>query len=156
MNIVSFAVFARPSRKIVHFVNFVAEFSPVDIRELPWIIGKFKIGGALITSLRYLVLFVKSRVRSPRCGDLSRIRTGFTLGAFITHYFTIANCAWASVAEVPLTVSANYLWLVPEGRGSLRKHQFLFAPRRWGRFARGKTRNVPSGEERGETNVFAG
>ena len=35
VNIVSFAVFARPSRKIVHFVNFVEEFSPADIRVLP-------------------------------------------------------------------------------------------------------------------------
>ena len=35
---------------------------------------------------------------------------------------------------------------------SLRKHPFLLALRRWGRFAR----NVPSGEERGETDVFAG
>ena len=35
---------------------------------------------------------------------------------------------------------------------SLRKHLFLHALRRWGRFAR----NVPSGEERGETDVFAG
>ena len=32
---------------------------------------------------------------------------------------------------------------------SLRKHPFLLALRRWGR-------NVPSGEERGETDVFAG
>ena len=35
---------------------------------------------------------------------------------------------------------------------SLRKHPFLLAVRRWGRF----TRNVPGGEERGETDVFAG
>ena len=35
---------------------------------------------------------------------------------------------------------------------SLRKHPFLHAFLRWGRFAR----NVPSGEERGETDVFAG
>ena len=35
---------------------------------------------------------------------------------------------------------------------SLRKHPFLLALRRWGRFAR----KVPSGEERGETDVFAG
>ena len=35
---------------------------------------------------------------------------------------------------------------------SLRKHPFLLALRRWGRFAR----NVLSGEERGETDVFAG
>ena len=35
---------------------------------------------------------------------------------------------------------------------SLRKHPFLLARRRWGRFAR----NVPSDEERGETDVFAG
>ena len=34
---------------------------------------------------------------------------------------------------------------------SLRKYPFLLALRRWGRFAR----NVPSGEERGETDVFA-
>ena len=33
---------------------------------------------------------------------------------------------------------------------SLRKHPFLLALRRWGHF------NVPSGEERGETYVFAG
>ena len=32
---------------------------------------------------------------------------------------------------------------------SLRKHPFLLALRRWGRF-------VPVGEERGETDVFAG
>ena len=36
---------------------------------------------------------------------------------------------------------------------SLRKHPFLLALRRWGRFAK---RFVPSGEERGETDVFAG
>ena len=36
--------------------------------------------------------------------------------------------------------------------GSLRKHPFLLALRRWGRFAR----NVLSGEERGETDVFEG
>ena len=35
---------------------------------------------------------------------------------------------------------------------SLRKHPFLLALRRWGRVAQ----NVPSGEERGETDVFAG
>ena len=35
---------------------------------------------------------------------------------------------------------------------SLRKHPFLLARRRLGRFAR----NVPSDEERGETDVFAG
>ena len=35
---------------------------------------------------------------------------------------------------------------------SLRKHPFLLALRSWGRFAR----NVSSGEERGETDVFAG
>ena len=34
---------------------------------------------------------------------------------------------------------------------SLRKHPFLLARRRWGRYAR----NVPGGEER-ETDVFAG
>ena len=39
---------------------------------------------------------------------------------------------------------------------SLRKHPFLLALRRWGRFARRNARNVPSGEERGETDVFAG
>ena len=32
---------------------------------------------------------------------------------------------------------------------SLRKHPFLLALRRWGR------ENVPNGEERGETDVFA-
>ena len=37
-------------------------------------------------------------------------------------------------------------------RASLRKHPFLLALRRWRRFAR----NVPTGEERGETDVFAG
>ena len=37
-------------------------------------------------------------------------------------------------------------------RASLRKHPFLLALRRWGRFARNET----SGEERGETDVFAG
>ena len=40
---------------------------------------------------------------------------------------------------------------------SLRKHPFLHALRRWGRFAR---RNVcakrPRGEERGETDAFPG
>ena len=41
----------------------------------------------------------------------------------------------------------------PPRRGaSLRKDPFLLALRRWGRFAR----NVPSGEERGETDLFAG
>ena len=35
---------------------------------------------------------------------------------------------------------------------NLRKHPFLLALRSWGRFAR----NVPSGEEREETDVFAG
>ena len=37
-------------------------------------------------------------------------------------------------------------------RGNLTKHPFLLALRRWGRFAR----NVLRGEERGETDVFAG
>ena len=36
--------------------------------------------------------------------------------------------------------------------GNLRKHPLLLALRRWGRFAP----NVPSGEARGETGVFAG
>ena len=36
---------------------------------------------------------------------------------------------------------------------SLRKHPFLLALRRWARFAR---KNVPSYEERGQTDVFAG
>ena len=35
---------------------------------------------------------------------------------------------------------------------SLRKHPFLLALRRWGRFAQ----NIPSSEEPGETDVFAG
>ena len=39
---------------------------------------------------------------------------------------------------------------------SLLKHPFLLAFRRWGRFARSSPRNVPSGEERGETGVFSG
>ena len=41
---------------------------------------------------------------------------------------------------------------------SLRKRPFLLPLRGWGRFARRKrkTRNVPSGEEGGETDVFAG
>ena len=41
---------------------------------------------------------------------------------------------------------------------SLRKRPFLLPLRRWGRFARRKrkTKNVPSGEEGGETDVFAG
>ena len=41
---------------------------------------------------------------------------------------------------------------------SLRKRPFLLSLRRWGRFARRKrkTRNVPSGAEGGETDVFAG
>ena len=39
-----------------------------------------------------------------------------------------------------------------ESQNSLRKHPFLLALRRLGRFAR----NVPIGEERGETDVFAG
>ena len=43
-------------------------------------------------------------------------------------------------------------WKAPEVSNSLRKHPFLLALRRWGRFAR----NVTSGEERGETDVFAG
>ena len=58
--------------------------------------------------------------------------------------------------------------LIPSGEqervrrssGSLRKHPFLLALRRWGHFVRrnvcDSTRNVPSGEERGETDVFAG
>ena len=37
--------------------------------------------------------------------------------------------------------------------GSLRKRPFLLALRRWGRFGQ---RNVPSREERGGTDVFAG
>ena len=36
--------------------------------------------------------------------------------------------------------------------GSLRKHPFLLALGRWGRFGR----NVPRGEERGGTDAFAG
>ena len=40
---------------------------------------------------------------------------------------------------------------------SLRKNPFLLALRRWGRFAQSSSaRKVPSGEERGETDVFAG
>ena len=39
---------------------------------------------------------------------------------------------------------------------SLRKHPLLLALRRWGRFARRNARNVPIGEEQGETDVFAG
>ena len=42
-------------------------------------------------------------------------------------------------------------WVLPKTL-SLRKHPFLPALRSWGRFAR----NVPIGEERGETDVFAG
>ena len=45
---------------------------------------------------------------------------------------------------------SNFIWYCE--RGSLQKHPFLLALRRWGRFAR----NVLSGEERGETDVFAG
>ena len=40
-----------------------------------------------------------------------------------------------------------------QAQSSLRKHPFLLALRRWERF---ETRNVPGGEERGETDVFAG
>ena len=45
-----------------------------------------------------------------------------------------------------------FKWRVNGHTSSLRKHPFLFALRRWGRFAR----NVPGGEEHGETDVFAG
>ena len=42
-------------------------------------------------------------------------------------------------------------------RPSLRKQPFLLAPRRWGRFVRKNvSRNVPNGEERGETAIVAG
>ena len=39
-------------------------------------------------------------------------------------------------------------------KASLRKHPFLLALRRWGGFV--SARKVASGEERGETYVFAG
>ena len=39
---------------------------------------------------------------------------------------------------------------------SLRKQPFLLALRRWGRFSRSSSRNVPSVEERGETAVVDG
>jgi len=45
-------------------------------------------------------------------------------------------------------------WKIPNLKiSSLRKHPFLLALRRWGRSS---ARNVPSGEERGETDIFAG
>ena len=39
---------------------------------------------------------------------------------------------------------------------SLRKHPFLLSLRRWGRFSARNVPRSPSGEERGEMNVFAG
>ena len=45
---------------------------------------------------------------------------------------------------------AWYSQLSEKAEGCLRKHPLLLAFRRWERFAR----NVPSGEERGETVVF--
>ena len=50
---------------------------------------------------------------------------------------------------------------INDEKNSLRKHPFLLALRRWGRFAkRNETkrnaRNVHTDEERGETDVFAG
>ena len=50
-----------------------------------------------------------------------------------------------------LLQSCTFYWIY--ACASLRKHPFLLALRHGGRFAR---RNVPSGEERGETDVFAG
>ena len=47
-----------------------------------------------------------------------------------------------------------YVFWSVTGFVSLRKRPFLLALRRLGRFV--SFRNVPSGEERGETDVFAG
>ena len=47
-------------------------------------------------------------------------------------------------------LAAWYSQLSEKAEGSLRKHPLLLTFRRWERFAR----NVPSGEERGETVVF--
>ena len=56
-------------------------------------------------------------------------------------------------AKFGVTKKEHYgmLWYFLEWsiRSRLRKHPFLLALRRWGRF-------VASGEERGETDVFAG
>ena len=46
-----------------------------------------------------------------------------------------------------------FLFFTFKDNSSLRKHPFLLAFRRLGRSS---SRNVPSGEERGETDVFAG
>ena len=54
------------------------------------------------------------------------------------------------IPHIEITTSWPFHW-----HASLRKHPFLLALRRlrrWGRFAR----NVPSDEERGETDVFVG
>ena len=54
---------------------------------------------------------------------------------------------WAIIAVMVLISEIHFNPSV-----SLRKHPFLLALRRWGRFAQ----NVLSDEERGETDVFAG
>ena len=56
----------------------------------------------------------------------------------------------ATQESPPAPISFRYLRAGP-GSASLRKHSFLLALRRWGRSAR----NIPGGEERGETDVFA-
>ena len=69
-------------------------------------------------------------------------------GSFVTHSFLPHG-----FISPPTKGGTKYE--LPQKRqlgSSLRKHQFLLALCRWGRFAR----NVPSGEVRGETDVFAG
>ena len=64
----------------------------------------------------------------------------------------IASGFGENIMATPLHVRCKSKSRVRLVRSSLRKHPFLLALRRWGRFAR----KVPSGEERGETDVFAG
>ena len=68
---------------------------------------------------------------------------------FILFNFTNYSPSIAMELKVKKEITLNDKSRDPS---SLRKHPFLLAPRRWGRFAQ----NVTSGEERGETDVFAG
>ena len=70
----------------------------------------------------------------------------------------ITSCGLGN--ELTLPFPSGEQERVRRSSGSLRKHPFLLALHRWGRFVRrnvcDSARNVPSGEERGEMDVFAG
>ena len=91
--------------------------------------------------------YLNDKLEDKQCYfSLGYFSTKWYLNSDSAHLSCLSTQTWKSPSHFIILKTSLYLLY------SLRKHPFLLALRRWGRFAR----NVPSDEERGETDVFAG